>query len=164
MDESVAHEPRWQFNPPPNWPVEPGFIPPEGWTPDPAWGPAPEAWTFWLPVAPSAGKPNRSRTMRIILAIAAAVLVVALLVVFLLQRERAAEELAAARSSYESSVAALEASLETAEEMLAGSENAVLDESSRDVLRSEMADAKGLAAVTVDQEDAAARSPRIPTS
>ena len=29
-------------------------MPPEGWTPDPAWGPAPEGWQFWQEQAPSA--------------------------------------------------------------------------------------------------------------
>ena len=43
----------WYFNPPPNWPrpSSPNWRPPKGWEPDPAWGPAPDDWTFmaWSP-------------------------------------------------------------------------------------------------------------------
>jgi hypothetical protein len=36
-----------QFNPPPGWPVPPGFRPSGGWLPDPHWPPAPPGWQFW---------------------------------------------------------------------------------------------------------------------
>lgn len=36
------------FNPPPNWPVEPGFVPHARWKPDPSWPPAPTGWSFWV--------------------------------------------------------------------------------------------------------------------
>ncbi|MBO9554819.1 hypothetical protein [Cellulomonas sp.] len=41
-----------RFNPPPNWPVEPGFTPPRGWEPDPAWPRPPAGWRTWLPDEP----------------------------------------------------------------------------------------------------------------
>ncbi len=37
-----------RFNPPPNWKVKKGFLPPAGWQPDPAWGPAPEGWPMYV--------------------------------------------------------------------------------------------------------------------
>lgn len=37
-----------RFNPPPSWPVEPGFSPHERWQPDPSWPPAPTGWSFWV--------------------------------------------------------------------------------------------------------------------
>jgi len=36
------------FNPPPNWPIKAGAIPPPGWQPDPAWGPAPPNWPLYV--------------------------------------------------------------------------------------------------------------------
>ncbi len=36
------------FNPPPGWPVEPGFVPAPDWSPDPSWPAAPAGWQFWL--------------------------------------------------------------------------------------------------------------------
>lgn len=36
------------FNPPPGWPIEPGFVPPSDWHPDPEWPPAPARWQFWI--------------------------------------------------------------------------------------------------------------------
>src|SRR5690349_4137845 len=41
-----------RFNPPPNWPVEPGFVPRRGWAPDPAWPRPPAGWRTWLPDEP----------------------------------------------------------------------------------------------------------------
>ena len=38
----------WSFNPPPQWPLQPGFTPGHGWTPDPSWPPAPPGWRFWI--------------------------------------------------------------------------------------------------------------------
>ncbi|WP_328354310.1 PQQ-binding-like beta-propeller repeat protein [Mycobacterium sp. NBC_00419] len=37
-----------RFNPPPNWPVQPGWAPPHDWQPDPHWPPAPIGWQFWV--------------------------------------------------------------------------------------------------------------------
>jgi RsiW-degrading membrane proteinase PrsW (M82 family) len=36
-------------------------VPPEGWQPDPAWPPAPEGWSFWVPApgAPATAEPAR---------------------------------------------------------------------------------------------------------
>lgn len=36
------------FNPPPGWPIEPGFVPSDDWQPDPEWPPAPPGWQFWI--------------------------------------------------------------------------------------------------------------------
>ncbi|HZQ33494.1 MAG TPA: hypothetical protein VFB19_17410 [Mycobacterium sp.] len=44
-----------RYNPPPQWPLEPGFNPPPGWTPDPSWQPAPPGWQFWVDDAPVTG-------------------------------------------------------------------------------------------------------------
>ena len=41
-----------QFNPPPNWPIEPGFTPSPDWAPDPTWPPAPAGWQFWVDKPP----------------------------------------------------------------------------------------------------------------
>ncbi len=39
----------WTFNMPPNWPSQgDGWTPPDGWKSDPAWGPAPDGWQFWV--------------------------------------------------------------------------------------------------------------------
>ncbi|GIG22838.1 hypothetical protein Cch01nite_35620 [Cellulomonas chitinilytica] len=38
-----------RFNPPPGWPVEPGWRPPRGWEPDPAWPRPPIGWRTWVP-------------------------------------------------------------------------------------------------------------------
>jgi hypothetical protein len=45
----------WQYNSPPSWPPPPSpdWIPPVGWQSDPAWGPAPPNWTFWVPSPPA---------------------------------------------------------------------------------------------------------------
>ena len=41
------------FNAPPGWPVPAGGLgPPDGWTPDPTWPPAPAGWKFWSPRRP----------------------------------------------------------------------------------------------------------------
>jgi hypothetical protein len=40
-------KPNMVYNPPPNWPVGKGFTPPDGWQPDPAWGPPPQGWPLW---------------------------------------------------------------------------------------------------------------------
>lgn len=42
---------QWRYNSPPNWPAPPssGWTPPVGWHSDPAWGPAPDGWQFWVP-------------------------------------------------------------------------------------------------------------------
>jgi hypothetical protein len=45
----------WAFNPPPGWPVPPGFVPPAGWQPDPSWPVAPDGWEYWIPAPPPAG-------------------------------------------------------------------------------------------------------------
>jgi hypothetical protein len=38
-----------RFNPPPNWPAAPaGWIPPQGWQPDAAWGSPPPDWPLWV--------------------------------------------------------------------------------------------------------------------
>jgi hypothetical protein len=37
-----------RFNPPPSWPVKKNFVPPQGWQPDPAWGPAPQGWPLYV--------------------------------------------------------------------------------------------------------------------
>lgn len=37
-----------RFNPPPDWPVEPGWTPPPEWVPDRSWPPAPAGWQFWV--------------------------------------------------------------------------------------------------------------------
>ncbi len=57
-----------RFNPPPNWPLPAGFVPPAGWQPDPAWPQAPAGWQLWLnddtepgfgaPGAPGYGAPG----------------------------------------------------------------------------------------------------------
>jgi len=40
-----------RFAMPPGWPAQaPDWVPPDGWEPDPAWGPAPYGWTFWQPM------------------------------------------------------------------------------------------------------------------
>ncbi|PSK89610.1 T5orf172 domain-containing protein [Murinocardiopsis flavida] len=50
-------EPRYRYNPPPNWPAPPpGWTPPADWRPDPAWGPAPNGWPFWVETA--SGRPT----------------------------------------------------------------------------------------------------------
>ncbi len=36
------------FNPPPGWPVKPGFTPVPDWSPDPSWPAAPTGWRFWV--------------------------------------------------------------------------------------------------------------------
>ncbi|MFS0898251.1 hypothetical protein [Mycolicibacterium litorale] len=59
------------FNPPPDWPVEPGFAPGPDWAPDPAWPPAPDGWRFWT------GTPRRTPSAA---AVVAAVGLTALLV------------------------------------------------------------------------------------
>lgn len=39
----------WRFVPPADWPAPPpGFVPANGWRPDPSWPPAPAGWTFWV--------------------------------------------------------------------------------------------------------------------
>src|SRR5699024_7269188 len=44
----------------PTWPpVLPALTPPPGWLPDPAWGPAPPDWVFWVP-ATSEHSPSNS--------------------------------------------------------------------------------------------------------
>jgi hypothetical protein len=41
-----------RLNPPPGWPVEPGWTPPRGWQPDPSWPRPPVGWRTWLPDPP----------------------------------------------------------------------------------------------------------------
>ncbi|MDF1738153.1 MAG: DUF4041 domain-containing protein [Verrucomicrobiales bacterium] len=39
-----------KFNPAPGWPKPPdGWVPPNGWLPDPSWPDPPEGWILWLP-------------------------------------------------------------------------------------------------------------------
>ncbi len=41
------------FNPPPEWPKPPkGWVPPNGWKPDPAWPAPPSGWQLWIPDGP----------------------------------------------------------------------------------------------------------------
>lgn len=42
-----------RINPPPNWPIAPGFTPGPGWEPLPEWGPAPAGWELWVPDVPA---------------------------------------------------------------------------------------------------------------
>ncbi|MDT5013444.1 MAG: hypothetical protein QOH57_5061 [Mycobacterium sp.] len=37
-----------RFNPPPGWPVSPGWAPHSTFVPDPSWPPAPPGWPFWV--------------------------------------------------------------------------------------------------------------------
>lgn len=175
--------PRMVFNPPPNWPVEPGFTPGEGWRPDLFWGPAPEGWTFWVPQDPSvnagrepslapSGEPgvsgppvshvtpddskSKKRWPVLVAAIAAVVLLVVGAVALVQQQQRMAEELAAANEGYDSSVSALNSSIATAEGALDRSENRVLDESSRDILEAELTGAAEAVAADIDPDDAEA--------
>ncbi|MEU5980095.1 ATP synthase F0 subunit B [Streptomyces sp. NPDC047315] len=48
----------FRFNPPPNWPLAQGWIPPVGWEPDPSWPPPPSGWQMWLPDAPEGAPPT----------------------------------------------------------------------------------------------------------
>jgi len=43
----------FRFNPPPNWPTPPGFVPEIGWRPDPKWPRPPDGWQFWVRDPPS---------------------------------------------------------------------------------------------------------------
>lgn len=168
MHEYPAHyESQWKFNPPPNWPVEPGFVPPEGWNPDPAWGPAPEDWAFWVPAAgaeevdsesvetPSATQTKkRFRSKRLIGAVAAVAVVILTLGLVSQQRQQAAEELAAANGAYDSAVASLEGGIAAARDLLVDA--AAADEASRKALDAEISEASELVATPVDEGDRAA--------
>ncbi|SEB58871.1 DUF4041 domain-containing protein [Streptomyces sp. TLI_105] len=44
----------FRFNPPPNWPLHRGWVPPAGWQPDPSWPPPPPGWQLWLAESPEA--------------------------------------------------------------------------------------------------------------
>ncbi|SBS75479.1 putative Pyrrolo-quinoline quinone [uncultured Mycobacterium sp.] len=46
------------FNPPPTWPLEPGFTPTADWMPDPFWPSAPTGWQFWVDEVPSPNTQN----------------------------------------------------------------------------------------------------------
>ncbi len=48
-----------RFNPPPDWPLPPGFVPPVDWQPDPGWPPVPPGWSLWVAddAVPDAGLP-----------------------------------------------------------------------------------------------------------
>ncbi|MEU2119502.1 DUF4041 domain-containing protein [Streptomyces sp. NPDC016459] len=47
----------FRFNPPPNWPLVQGWVPPAGWQPDQSWPPPPPGWQMWLPDTPQ-GAPS----------------------------------------------------------------------------------------------------------
>ena len=54
----------YRFNPAPGWPQAPeGWVPPQGWVPEPSWPQAPAGWDFWIevpdgaPAAPTAALP-----------------------------------------------------------------------------------------------------------
>ncbi len=182
---SSRNQPEWVFNPPQNWPVEPGFIPHEGWSPDPSWGPAPEGWIFWLPRktppsfdgqtssehgqgthaatasiadATTTGTKPKKRGLAVTAAIMALVVVIVAGVALVQLQQRAAEELAAAKDGYDSSMAALNTSMQTAEGVLTESQDAVLEESTRDDLETEIAEAAEVASEGVELDDANALS------
>ncbi len=177
--------PKNVFNPPPNWLVEPGFVPFKGWNPDPSWGPAPEGWAFWRHQEPSIGvaaeppsetsrdttssaatvthsptaspKPKR-RWPTLVAAIVATALVIVATVALIQQQQRGAEALATAENGYDSAVTTLNTSISAAEEALAESMGAVLNESSRDALKAEIAEANKAVTNDVDPDDADALS------
>lgn len=173
MVESPEYSsPKMVFNPPPNWHLEPGFVPSGDWRPDPAWGPAPAGWSFWLPEAPAVNlgqaprvaapavpkapvaEPQAKKRRTALIAVIIAAVVVLLVIVSVTQGQRkAAEELVAARQGYEASVSGLNTAIAVAEEVLANSEGAVLEESSRDALEAEITRASEIAAEPVDQEE-----------
>ncbi|MGW4725458.1 DUF4041 domain-containing protein [Streptomyces sp. NPDC004291] len=47
----------FRFNPPPNWPLARGWVPPAGWEPDPSWPQPPSGWQMWLPDEPAGTPP-----------------------------------------------------------------------------------------------------------
>lgn len=172
--------PKLAFNPPPNWPVEPGFDPPDRWTPDPIWGPAPEGWAFWLPEQTStsnegeppfvqatqdttfttpirddtpAARKMKKRWLPIMAAIVATAIMVGGVTALVQHQQRLAEQLSAAGDAYDSSASALNTSISTAEEVLSDSVDAVLEESSRELLTAEIAEAVGIAGESVDLGD-----------
>lgn len=75
-----------RYNPPPQWPLQPGFNPPPGWTPDPSWPPAPPGWQFWVEDAPPTGgamaqpwppPPRSTKNRNIVIGVVAGLVVVA---------------------------------------------------------------------------------------
>ena len=72
-----------RFNPPPNWPIPPGWTPGPSQQIDPAWPPAPAGWQFWVAdepdVAPfvAASTPERVRSRRPVLIAIAGLVVLA---------------------------------------------------------------------------------------
>ncbi|MFJ5933913.1 DUF4041 domain-containing protein [Streptomyces sp. NPDC093071] len=47
----------FRFNPPPNWPLARGWVPPADWEPDPSWPQPPSGWQMWLPDEPDGTPP-----------------------------------------------------------------------------------------------------------